>query len=162
MAPSAQSVKTVTDHFASQGVSLQPMAGHGDWMSFDTTVAQAGRLFNTSFSTYHHVDSGTTRVRTLAYSVPAHLKEHIELVHPMTTYVTSTVLIRQPILMAAIVVLPLRTLVSQPLAIPNPFLVAGHPTRASTRHATKRSRPHVCNKSTASQQTQPCHPEILS
>jgi hypothetical protein len=87
MAPSAQTVKAVTDYFASEGVSAQPLAGHGDWIGFDTTVAQAGRLFNASFSTYHHVDTGTQHIRTMAYSVPAHLKEHIELVHPMTTYV---------------------------------------------------------------------------
>jgi tripeptidyl-peptidase-1 len=88
MAPSAQAVKAVTDYFASEGVSAQPIAGHGDWIGFNTTVAQAGRLFNASFSTYHHVNTGTQHVRTMAYSVPAHLKEHIELVHPMTTCVS--------------------------------------------------------------------------
>jgi tripeptidyl-peptidase-1 len=87
MTPSADAMEAVTTWLASEGVTVQALPGHGDWISFDTTVAQAGRLFNASFSTYHHTNTGTTQVRTMSYSVPAHLKEHIELVHPMTTYV---------------------------------------------------------------------------
>jgi tripeptidyl-peptidase-1 len=66
------------------------MPGHGDWLGFSTTVSQAGRLFNASFSNYRHTSSGSEHVRTLAYSVPEHLKSHIELVHPMTSCVLSS------------------------------------------------------------------------
>jgi tripeptidyl-peptidase-1 len=81
MAPSADVMEAVTTWLASEGVTAQALPGHGDWIGFDTTVAQAEYLFNASFSTYHHAN-------TTSYSVPAHLKEHIELVHPMTTYVS--------------------------------------------------------------------------
>jgi tripeptidyl-peptidase-1 len=87
MAPSSESVQAVTQWLASEGVSAQILAGHGDWLGFTTTASQAGRLFNASFSTYRHVSTGSEQVRTMAYSVPAHIQQHIELVHPMTTCV---------------------------------------------------------------------------
>jgi tripeptidyl-peptidase-1 len=84
MAPDPASVQAVAGWLASEGVSAQVLTGHGDWVGFNTTVAQAGRLFNASFSTYRHLDSGHESVRTMAYSVPASIQEHIQVVYPMT------------------------------------------------------------------------------
>jgi tripeptidyl-peptidase-1 len=56
-------------------------------MSFKTTVKEASTLFDADFGVYEHEISGRTSIRTLAYSIPAELKNHLELVHPMITYV---------------------------------------------------------------------------
>jgi len=50
---------------------------------FSTTVQTANRLLNTTF---HHYDVGGTRkLRTREYSVPDHIHQHVDLIHP-TTY----------------------------------------------------------------------------
>jgi hypothetical protein len=156
MAPSSQSVKAVTDFLASQGVSAQPISVHGDWLGFDTTAAQAGRLFNASFSTYHHVDSDTQHVRTMAYSVPAHLKEHIALVHPMTTCVIPALFLPL-ILNKGLIDLLLRTHNVHPHATRSVLTVAGHPVRPSIPRVATRSHPFACKRSMASQRSQRPH-----
>jgi tripeptidyl-peptidase I len=84
MEPSADSVKAVKDWLSSHGIQAQTLVGHGDWLGFKTTVSKASELFDAEFWNFKHLDTGKEEIRTLAYSIPSHLKSHVELAHPMT------------------------------------------------------------------------------
>jgi tripeptidyl-peptidase I len=83
MAPSSQSLLAVREWLLAHGIVPKTLVGHGDWLGFSTTVGQASELFDTEFLNVRHLDTGKEDVRTLAYSIPADLKPHIELVYPM-------------------------------------------------------------------------------
>ncbi|KAJ2975171.1 hypothetical protein NUW54_g11774 [Trametes sanguinea] len=50
-------------------------------------VNQANKLLNAEFSVFNHTASGTTAIRTLAYSIPSDLQGHLDLIHPTTSFV---------------------------------------------------------------------------
>jgi tripeptidyl-peptidase I len=83
MEPSTDSVQAVQEWLSSNGIDSKTLVGHGDWIGFSTTVEQANKLFDADFAVYKHLDTGKEEIRTLAYSIPSHLKPHIELAHPM-------------------------------------------------------------------------------
>lgn len=58
----------------------------GEWISFNATVQEAEVLLNTTFSTYEHEESKSGVVRTLQYSVPAHVAEHVTTIQPTTRF----------------------------------------------------------------------------
>jgi hypothetical protein len=87
MAPHDASVKAVRDWLSSHGIQAQTLVGMGDWLGFQTTVGKASELFDAEFWNFKHLDTGKEEVRTLAYSIPTEMKQHIELAHPMITYV---------------------------------------------------------------------------
>ena len=45
---------------------------------------KANTLLNANFTTYLHEASNTTMVRTLAYSLPSDLTDHVSFVYPTT------------------------------------------------------------------------------
>jgi tripeptidyl-peptidase-1 len=83
MQPDAASVKAVTSWLSSNGIRAKVSKGHGDWVHFSTTVGKANTLFNADFSDYHHPASGKKAVRSMAYSLPAHMMAHVAVVHPV-------------------------------------------------------------------------------
>jgi tripeptidyl-peptidase-1 len=95
MAPDPASVQAVSSWLASEGITPQIHAGHGDWLGFNASVADASRLFNASFSTYRHKDSGHEAIRTMSYSIPASIQQHVQTVYPMTKCVR-TLCMRAP------------------------------------------------------------------
>jgi tripeptidyl-peptidase-1 len=59
-------------------------ADHGSYINFATTVSNANRMLSSSFQNFD-VD-GVRKLRTLEYSVPDELADHIELVSPTTFF----------------------------------------------------------------------------
>ncbi|KAI0046855.1 family S53 protease [Auriscalpium vulgare] len=84
--PTAEASAAVNSWLSENGLSATPLSPAGDWLGFETTVAQANALFDAEFSTFVHDESGQEAVRTLAYSIPATLKGHLDLVHPTVTF----------------------------------------------------------------------------
>lgn len=87
MAPSADSVAAVNAWFAENGITAKTVSPAGDWLSFSIPVSQANDLLDADFSVFTHQETGQTSIRTLAYSIPADLKAHVDLVHPTITLV---------------------------------------------------------------------------
>lgn len=52
------------------------------WLKFDLTVEEAESLLRTEYKIYAHKDSGNERVACDEYSVPSHLKQHIDFITP--------------------------------------------------------------------------------
>ncbi|OJT13117.1 Tripeptidyl-peptidase sed3 [Trametes pubescens] len=86
VAPSADSVAAVNAWFAENGITAKTVSPAGDWLSFSIPVSQANDLLDADFSVFTHQETGQTSIRTLAYSIPADLKEHVDLVHPTITF----------------------------------------------------------------------------
>ena len=63
------------------------LTSDGEWVRFATTVGQANKLLDTNFMYYE--SDGVTKLRTLQYSIPDSLAQHIDLVTP-TTYFGKT------------------------------------------------------------------------
>ncbi|KAK1751148.1 subtilisin-like protein [Echria macrotheca] len=57
-----------------------------DWVSFSTTAAKADMLLNTTFSWYQYSGGGGPKLRTLQYSIPDDLCDHIDLIQPTTRF----------------------------------------------------------------------------
>jgi tripeptidyl-peptidase-1 len=58
------------------------IADHGSYINFATTVSNANELLSSSFQNFDV--AGVRKLRTLEYSVPDELAEHIDLVSPTT------------------------------------------------------------------------------
>jgi tripeptidyl-peptidase-1 len=60
-------------------------SGAGDRITIRVSVAEAEQLLGTRYSVYRHPDTDSYIVRTVSYSLPSILHEHVDLVTP-TTY----------------------------------------------------------------------------
>ncbi|PSR82034.1 peptidase S8/S53 domain-containing protein [Coniella lustricola] len=60
---------------------LSLSTGH-NWVHFDGTVDEAERLFATEYWHYEHLASGGSRLACDSYSLPEHLREHIDFAMP--------------------------------------------------------------------------------
>lgn len=70
----------------SENVSASSIETNGNWISFQTTVAQAEHMLGTDFFYYHHHESQTKAIRTLGYSVPREIHPDIQLIQPTTRF----------------------------------------------------------------------------
>ncbi|KAJ7572670.1 family S53 protease [Mycena floridula] len=84
--PKPESVTAVESWLTSNGVTNITNINES-WLTFNIPVSQANTLLQANFEEYVHSDSGSTSIRTLAYSIPANLQGHIDVVHPTTSFV---------------------------------------------------------------------------
>ncbi|KAI0356301.1 family S53 protease [Trametes cingulata] len=84
--PKPESVAAVNAWLAAHGINATTITPAGDWLQFSTSVETAAQLLNAEFSQFVHQKTGTTSIRTLSYSIPVDLKNHIELVHPTISF----------------------------------------------------------------------------
>ncbi|KAJ7180886.1 family S53 protease [Mycena filopes] len=83
-APSAAALTAVQNWLSSNNVNATS-SGSGDWLTATISVAQANTLLGATYETFQHT-SGKTYARTLSYSLPAEVAQHIDEVHPSTTF----------------------------------------------------------------------------
>lgn len=86
-APTQETVSLVTQWLSDNGITAKTTGAFDDWLSFTIPVSQASSLLDADFNTFVHTPTGDRLIRTLSYSVPADLVEHIEVVHPTTAFV---------------------------------------------------------------------------
>ena len=91
VAPHPDSVIAVDSWLESHGIdplnSVHRSAG-GDWVTLRIPVDLAEKMLGTKYNVYRHTATGEEIVRTLSYSVPKELYEHIDVIAP-TTYFTT-------------------------------------------------------------------------
>ena len=85
MKPPSESVSLVNQFLSSFGVNSTVISPAGDWLAISIPVSQANEMFGAEFSTFVHQETNKTSIRTLAYSIPAELQGHLNLVHPTIT-----------------------------------------------------------------------------
>ena len=74
----------MTEWLNSNGVTPAAASASGDMLSVRVPVRQANALLGASFSMFIHEDTNTTMMRTLSYSLPDTLHDHISFVYPTT------------------------------------------------------------------------------
>ncbi|KAF5315080.1 hypothetical protein D9619_007609 [Psilocybe cf. subviscida] len=86
VAPSSESVQLVNEWLSANGINAQTISPAGDWLQFSIPVSQANTLLQADFTVFSHSETGKDLTRTLAYSIPAALQDHVDLVHPTITF----------------------------------------------------------------------------
>ena len=84
MKPTQASVDAVNAYLTSNGINATVLSPAGDWLGFSVPVSKANELFDADFSVFSHVATGKRQIRTLSYSIPSSLNNHVDLVHPTT------------------------------------------------------------------------------
>ncbi|ETW78237.1 serine protease S53 [Heterobasidion irregulare TC 32-1] len=86
VAPTAETVLAVDGWLSSNGLTSTKVSPAGDWISVSMTVEQANKLLDADFSTFTHLDTGKQAIRTLSYSIPIALQDHMSFVHPTIVF----------------------------------------------------------------------------
>ncbi|KAI0674808.1 family S53 protease-like protein [Trametes maxima] len=87
VAPKPESVKAVRTWLSNNNVAATQASPAGDWLSIEVPVSKASTLLGTQFGEYAHERSNTSMIRTLAYSVPASVKGHLDVIFPVTSFI---------------------------------------------------------------------------
>ena len=92
MAPHPDSVETVNSWLEFH--NIDPLnsvrrSGSGDWVTLRIPVALAEKMLSAKYNIYRHITSGEEVVRTLSYSLPKELHDHIDVVSPCTYFGTT-------------------------------------------------------------------------
>lgn len=75
---------TVIDWLVGSGIDRSRVSlskGH-NWVEFEGTVEEAERLFATEYWRYQHADSGAHRLACDEYSLPEHIRSHVDFAMP--------------------------------------------------------------------------------
>ncbi|KAI0760227.1 peptidase S8/S53 domain-containing protein [Fomes fomentarius] len=86
VAPRPESLRAVTDWLTSQGVSPVAAFTAGDILNVQLPIERANTLLGARFTKFIHEDTNTTVLRTLSYSLPDYLHDHIRFVYPTTHF----------------------------------------------------------------------------
>ncbi|KAI0629798.1 subtilisin-like protein [Trametes polyzona] len=82
-APSDETIRAVTEWLVESGIRkerLRLTASKG-WIEVNTTTAEVEDLINAEYHVYTH-SSGAQQIGCHSYSVPEHIREHIDLIQP--------------------------------------------------------------------------------
>jgi tripeptidyl-peptidase-1 len=84
--PRDASTSTVLAWLAAAGIKQEDIENDGEWVNFKVAVKTAEEMLDTKFSVYAHEEDKKELVRTLKYSVPKSVAEHINLIQPTTRF----------------------------------------------------------------------------
>ena len=87
VAPSAESVEKVQAWLGKNNITAETISPSGDMLSIKVPVSQANTLLSADFNEYAHDTTNQTRLRTLAYSLPETVKDHVAFIYPTTQQV---------------------------------------------------------------------------
>ena len=87
LAPPKESFDLVLEWLDAQGLS-QHSTIENDWIILDGTIGNAEKLLQTEYQVFENVETGKSTLRTLAYSLPAALHAHVDIVAPTIKFST--------------------------------------------------------------------------
>jgi tripeptidyl-peptidase-1 len=76
--PHPEATESVLSWLSKAGIASESIVDDGDWINFIASIGQAEALLDTTFDVYRNAVGKTDKVRTLHYSVPEHLHQHID------------------------------------------------------------------------------------
>ncbi|KIK70213.1 hypothetical protein GYMLUDRAFT_152126 [Collybiopsis luxurians FD-317 M1] len=86
--PTPDTVTAVTTWLNENGITnITTVGAFDDWLAFTVPISTANSLFDADYQQFSEIAGPTQLTRTLAYSIPVDLKDHINLVHPSTDFV---------------------------------------------------------------------------
>lgn len=85
--PTPQSTEAVLKWLKDSGISAEEIEDDGEWINFIATISQAEEMMDTTFETYQStLRDNVYRTRTLHYSIPEELHDHIDMIQPTTRF----------------------------------------------------------------------------
>ncbi|KAJ4360821.1 Tripeptidyl-peptidase sed2 [Didymosphaeria variabile] len=85
--PREESTNAVLSWLEDSGIPSEDIVDDGEWVNFLATVATAEDMLDTKFKSYQNVNRpDVKKIRTLRYSVPQAVREHIDLIQPTTRF----------------------------------------------------------------------------
>ena len=91
MAPHPDSVEAVNSWLEFHNIdTLNSVyrSSSGDWVTLRIPVDLAEKMLSAKYNIYRHTTSGEEVVRTLSYSIPKELHDHIDVISPCTYFGT--------------------------------------------------------------------------
>lgn len=82
MRPQIESSRAVSQWLQDAGLPENGIKHTGNWIFFQPTVLEAEQMLKTKFSWYRNTLTNTMITRTLEYSVPKSLLEHVDFIYP--------------------------------------------------------------------------------
>ncbi|KAJ7738332.1 subtilisin-like protein, partial [Mycena metata] len=86
VAPTDAAVAAVQVWLISHNLTAKSLSSAGDWLSIAVPVSRANEMLAAKYETFEHIASGKTYARTLSFSLPAEVADHIADIHPTTTF----------------------------------------------------------------------------
>ncbi|KAJ7339848.1 family S53 protease [Mycena albidolilacea] len=84
--PTNDTLAAVSSWLSDNNINAKPVTPAGDMLEIKIPVSQANDLLSAQFSVFTHSKTGKTIIRTLQYSLPAPLTQHVEFFHPTTIF----------------------------------------------------------------------------
>lgn len=85
--PRAESTRAVLSWLEKSGISAADIKNDGEWITFHAPVERAESMLGTTFTTYQNeVRRDVKRIRSLSYSVPKAVRDHIDMIQPTTRF----------------------------------------------------------------------------
>lgn len=83
-APSSATISAVKEWLSDAGIGADRtrMSKSMTWIRFNITVAEAESLLKTKYDIYENVETGKDHLACESYSVPSHIREHIDFITP--------------------------------------------------------------------------------
>ncbi|KAF8857482.1 tripeptidyl peptidase Sed3 [Acephala macrosclerotiorum] len=87
VAPKDETLEFITSWLSSfDGISDIAFINHASSITFLSTVNAANELLKSNFGIFQATESGAAIARSLQYSLPEKIREHVALVHPVTYF----------------------------------------------------------------------------
>ncbi len=84
VSPTPEAVQAVTNWLSQKNVTATRQSPSGDMLQIQVPFDKADELLNANFTAYVHAPTNTTVWRTLSYSVPADVAQHLSFIYPTT------------------------------------------------------------------------------
>ncbi|CAI6333564.1 unnamed protein product [Periconia digitata] len=85
--PHAEATSAVLQWLRDSEVPSEDVVDDGEWISFVAPISKAESMLNATFKNYQStVRPDITKIRTLHYTVPKEIRDHIDLIHPTTRF----------------------------------------------------------------------------
>jgi tripeptidyl-peptidase-1 len=83
-APSTEAIDAVKAWVVENGIdpSKISLSKGLNWLKFDATVEEAESLLRTKYNVYTNTETGKDHLACEEYSVPAHIREHVDFITP--------------------------------------------------------------------------------
>lgn len=84
--PARQTTDLVSKWLRNHGIRDLEYTAAGDWISLSLPVRTAERLLGCEYHEFEHAEDGHVLVRTLSWSIPSYLHQHIDTIQPTTSF----------------------------------------------------------------------------
>ncbi|PVH98258.1 tripeptidyl-peptidase-like protein [Periconia macrospinosa] len=85
--PRAEATSGVLQWLEDSNIPSEDIVNDGEWINFIAPISKAQNMLNTTFKTYQSlVRPEITKIRTLHYSVPKEIRDHVDLIQPTTRF----------------------------------------------------------------------------